>query len=218
MEKINEEYSDEINVVRKSKNFPPYFYKSLTAYDDVVTITRVINVVSIMTEDPCYAPLDITALDNHVSLSNMLETSFKWQAYCGLYSYYKVVGVDITGCSLSTDSPFSGAFITRITYPPLALALVYTNGIPEASYKLNDMAGHATYTSITPNFENQQVAFVIPESFTRCATWNAWNFTPNMGLFLYFGGKLNIAVIEPVASEAYQVTITVHVALKDRNA
>jgi hypothetical protein len=207
------------NAFKQYNSFPGFFTKQLISTDNIVSHTRLFTIESaiIPAFDNVYHITDLlsgTPVD-HIALSAVIQNDSKFTTYCNNFQQRRLLGFKIQAMAVSSDSPLSGTFTSRIQYPPLHIASFY---IPNT---VNQLYGRDLLTSDTH--------FVVPNDGsieTKCVVFNdlklagLYSIPENLNIFesnvyIFCNGFISLAVIDPSVSEAYHVIVTAYVAYKD---
>jgi len=224
MEKLNEveQYDDEITEMRMFDRYPGYFKKRYNSYDTTVDFTRLfIAFPNNFVVDPCYQMVDVltAASSFNYSLGQIIVDNGRYDQFLSkIYDFYEILGVTISACSSSTESPFSGSVtgVQRIAYPPLYISVVYDAGSPPLSLTHSQMLNNPT-TFIVPADGNMHSKSIIIPKF-MAGKFKTPLSSAGLNLWIYVGGYLYLNTIDPSYSEAFHIHVTMTCGFKGPNA
>jgi len=220
MEKLNEieKIDDEITDMKLYDKYPGYFKKKYNSYDTTSDFTRLFVVFpNNFVSDPCYQMVDVltNVSSFNYSLGQIIVDNTKYLDHLSnIYDFYEILGVTISACSSSTESPFSGsvAGIERISYPPLYITVIFDAGSPPLSLTHAQMLNNPTTMVVPADGSMHSKSIVIPK--LMAGKYKTPLFSAGLNLWLYVGGYLYINTIDPALSDAYHVHVTMTCGFK----
>jgi len=217
---ILDDTKDDLLVIRSYNHFPGYFTKMLKSGDDVLTFSQMYTTFPAFlgTDHPCYRLVTTTGteLGHLVSLSSIINNNDKFTSYAKNFSQYRVMGCKISGWSVSTDSPFSGVYTERISYPPLLVNLVQLWAPGDAFQSLSAMINSDTCFKVLSDGSEHSKSYVLPNQNRYCAEWLSTTSQVSTYYAVYIGGYLFYPLADPSAvSECFHLQIDVYVKFKD---
>jgi hypothetical protein len=216
---ILDDTMDDKLVVRSFNSFPGYFSKALKSRDNVLTFTTHFSVLPYLgTSTPCYRVYTQSALDlgHRISLSGIIAGNEKFTTYAQNFAFYRILGCKVTGWSVCTDSPFSGTYIERSSYPPMTVTLLAQYDTPEESLSLASTINCDTTFRILSDGDEHSKSYIFPGIMINCGKWMAIRPIPSTYFYLYIGGFVLWPLSDITAvSEAFQLNVTMYVEFKD---
>jgi len=218
---ILDDTKDDLLIVRKYDRFPGYFSKALNSGDNILAVSRAYSIIAYaFLTDNIYGLHDpALAVDwgYYLPINHVYKDDPKWLDYGSKFGFSRLMGIKIEGAAVCTESPFEGTTVTtRNIFPPVDFALMYHSGTPSASMSMNEFANSDTNFKIWGNGDVVSKVYVVPHLRGTCK-YRSNTVTSGFGYYLYVGGHFIYPTPDIIAwgGEAFQLTITVYLELKD---